>query len=422
MRFALAPLICFTRAILIHCFPHLQAMSSDDDFVFGGPVARRLPAPGDADGEDDIAFAGVARPAPEASDSDDGIAFAVPVHREPLPQRRRRAPLQTSGSFWTLAAVGSGDARGVVPTIILGVVEIHWELASGLMVAVGQGEAPGVCGTLVYTARRVAVFNEGVALAADVDVTTMAGWLRTLEVVGPQMMKTGAVTLTAFLAGENAKLVSEVLVCADTEAETLLRVAEEGTPSTFRQVRIHKRWADPSRIIARHPAPNVLRRWRKQHGEQGERVIDSGDSGDGGGALPGAPAGPAPSFAGDVDPGPFLYIPPQHLEKSARPTLNTTSFLHQDADPVRIVHALAFARWLRSPKYFVEALDDSVDYLLYDEGCDAEIAPPQQCHGPKGADHFQTLRARRRCVYELDASSFQAVAPRWILEINQYFL
>ena len=75
-------------------------MSSDEDIVFGGRfVAPGSPGPGDADSEDDIAFAApVAWPAPEVADSDDDIAFVVPArrHPRPLPQRRRRAPLQIS--------------------------------------------------------------------------------------------------------------------------------------------------------------------------------------------------------------------------------------------------------------------------------------------------------------------------------------
>ena len=238
------------------------------------------------------------------------------------------------------------------------------------------------------------MFNEGVSLPADVDVATMAGWVRALEVVGPAMLKTGGVTLTAFLAGENVRLETELLVCSDAEAETLLQVAEEGAPRIFRQVHIHKGWADPSRFIARHPTPNVLRRFRTQRrGEQGDD--GGGDSGDGGGAA----AGPAPGFAGDADQGPLLYIPPQHLEKSARPTLNTTSFLHQDTDPVRIVHALAFARWLRSPKYFVVALDDAVDYLLHDAGSDSdETVRRNSATGPKGARSLRRHFARADVV------------------------
>ena len=314
MHFALAPLICFTRIILINCFPSLQAMSSDDDFVFGGlRQAPGLPAPGDAaSSEEEAVFGGLgAARAAEVVESEDDMAFAgARVHR-PLPRRRQAAPLQTSGSFWILACVDcGGEARAVLPTILPGVLELHWELRAMDHGVVAPG---GTCGTLVYTARRSLVFDEETYLPADVVVTTLGGWLRALEHTGPRMLKALGTTLTAFLDRENAKLEPEMGVLSENEAETLLKVAEDGTPRSLREVRLYKRWGDPSRIIARHPKPNVLKQWRRGRG-QGGRNIDSDDSGD----DDGGPADPAPGPVADARLGPLFVFTTRALRNKCQ--------------------------------------------------------------------------------------------------------
>ena len=125
------------------------------------------------------------------------VFVALAPRHGPLPQRQLRA-LQTSGSFWVLVSVDSKEPSGVVPTFLPGVVEIHWELH-----AMGRGEhlGAGVCGTSLHTARRSVVNNENLTLSAGVDVATLVGWLRALEVAGPMMLKARDATMfTAFLA------------------------------------------------------------------------------------------------------------------------------------------------------------------------------------------------------------------------------
>ena len=384
--------------IQIHHFPNLQATSSDNDFVFGG----RCIAEGDQDSESSgIDFAApIARAAAPAAcednDSEDDIVFVALAHSHgPLPQRRRRAPLQTSGSFWVLV-VESGRVSGVAPTTVLGVVELHLELS-------GMDHDAQACGILVYTVRRTVVFNEDVTLLADVDVATLGGWLRALEIVGPCILQTSDVTtLTAFLAGENAKLELDVLACSDTEAQTLKQVAESSTPRRFRDVRIYKRWADPSRIIARIPNPSVLRKWRRER-EQGERNRDSDDSGLEPAALVGS--------AGHVGPNHhLLYLPPKFVEQSSRRTLGFS-------------HALGFARHWRSPKHFVQALDDANDYLFQVCWSGDHEEPTERRHDSDPCHtSLRQVFARRCCVLECDASLVQTMAPRWSCEGNQCLL
>ena len=172
-------------------------------------------------------------------------------------------------------------------------------------------------------------------------------------------------TIARFLVREHAR-VEQLLGCSTSEASALRSSVTEGPGRhRFRVVPMYRRWADPSLYIAGHPKRQLVKRWRTQQRE------GSSSDGDSEGSLP---AAPQPANAdGDL----LTYVPDRYDSLAPGPSIRG----RRAADPVRLVHALSVVRHLRSPKLFVEALDDTYDYLFQDEDV-----------GPRGDRHLDPSR------------------------------
>ena len=351
MRFAFLSLALwpYHSTILIHL---LHAMSSDSpDFEFAAPVGLPTAGGGRPAGSsgDGVSVEDVAPAQAGAADADVDFEFVVPVPRAIGPPRRRRGPvpLQTVGTFWTTIAT-----RLTPPAhIVHGLVELQWEL---LREGVSQesGNRGGVCGTLRYSIRRVALLNNVVTMPADFDPRGRAAGLHVLSAIRSSNLSGNGGTVATFLSQERARLEHDLLIC-DAPEEAILRAAATSVGlQVFRDVHIYRRWANPASIIANLPKKIVLKRWRQQQHRGDDFLTDSDES-----AQPQIVAEPM---------DPLLYIPPDRRHQGERPH-HQTPIGGAPVDPVRLVHALGVVRHLRSPKLFTVALDDSYEYLFQDE-------------------------------------------------------
>ena len=299
---------------------------------------------------------------------DDGVEFSTPVgsaaHEEhaefaagvPLnnPRRRERPPaeLQTRGTFWRFVFTKRTDATGWMQGMVEGMIELQWELVrrSGGDAGVGGG----TCGEVAYTVLRVVFMEAPVDLPADLDASDPIEWLRVRGIVGPRLCSTGE-TVSTFLSQGGRMRGMGLLECSRDEARTVTLAHEGGPgPFLFRSVLIYRRWADASRIIGDTPDRQTLRRWRKL--QQAEPDVEMRD----------LEEQEPERVVSDMDP--LLYVPPNYVAEGDMPTKKysgpSDSRFGDEIDPVRLVHALGVVRHLRSPKNFVEAVDDSYAYIF----------------------------------------------------------
>ena len=374
--------------ILIHLF-HLQAMSSDSgDFDFAAPVCLHA-AGGEGAGDDAFDFAPAAAPSADNSGSDTGFDFAAPIIQDGPPRRRRRRAPETSGVFWTVATTKDPDTAASTH-IVQGLVEMQWEVnCEGRNLDSGVGG--GVCGSLIYSIRRCAMLNEPARLPNDFDIARRLASLHALSAIGNVTAQgSGGVTVSRFLVLQQARVEHELLVCAASEA-TFLGTAAGPGPHRFRQVPIYRRWADRSRLIASLPKSGVLKRWRK---EARRGVFPESDSSQDQDMV--APA----SF------DPMTYIPPKYAEQASTPSLHRPDRIGKEVDPVRLIHALSVLLHLRSPTYFVEAMDDAYDYIFMDED-----------RGPRDNREDPSRTSLRRSLARADLVSM-SITRRMVVAMN----
>ena len=360
--------VLYHSIILIHLF-HLQAMSSDsDDFVFSAPVRLRTEGGGRtarSSGEGVEVAAPAVRTDASVSDSD--VEFVVPASRAVGQKRRRRtrAPLQTAGSFWMIAA--TEDLETHPPACnVHGLVEMQWQLLRE-GVSRESGNRDGVCGTLRYSVRRLVLLENVQRMVAGFDARRNVAALHALAAIGDSKLQGSGDRVATFLKAAKARLEHELLLCSAPE-EAVLRAATEPGTHVFRDVAIYRRWADPASFIANLPKKTVLKRWRKLDQHQEVVLTDSDES--------------APPKIGELS-DPLLYIPPDRISQGRVPRGRTVQG-RAPVDPVRLVHALGVVRHLRSPKLFVVALDDTYEYLFQDQ----EVEPREN----KGDPSRRTLQ------------------------------
>ena len=355
-------------------------MSSDPPgFEFAAPVG--LPTAG---GERNIVDVGagfefvapVAKPA--GAEHGGGFEFALPARRvagPPPPRRRARAPPETEGTFWVIAVSEElDDAAGSL--IAHGLVQLLWQLTREGVEREG-GIGGGICGSLIYSVRRTALLDHPRNLPHDVDLARPVAGLQGLAAIRSCIVQGSGDTVSQFLVRERARCEHDLLLCSPSETTTLL--AAGPVFRRFRCVPIYRRWADPSRLIVSLPKKVVLRNWRKS--ERNDAVDTDDDSSS-------SPVENGPD-------GPMLYLPPGYIEESRHPPRRRSRLTKAPKDPVRLIHALGVVRHLRSPKYFIAALDDTHEYLFQD---DADV-------GPRLSDDDPARSTIRRALARADAVS-----------------
>lgn len=363
----------------------MSSSSGDGDFVLPGVPPAGLPEAGDTNSDVEFVLPGGAGGGTETS-SDDVFSVPVKIDAGGGVRGRARRAVADRGSFWQVAVTSVPDASGVASHVVTGMVELQWELKpcdGGGDGGDGGSVRRGVCGNLVYTILRSMPLQQYAPLPADFNISSPMAWLRAREMVGHCLCATGE-TLSRFLSQDGRGRDIGLLMCSDEEAQTLHQAPHTVSPGLFRSVPIYKNWADNSRIIGGRPSPLELRRWRKKQ-ETDARVDHSEDS-----DRVQAPVGQHSAHT-----GPFLYLPSRFLARCDLPSTTRHRFgnLGREIDPVRLVHSLGVVRHLRSPKCFVQAVDDTYAYIFQDDDSAPTVRPNRSMDPSRGTLQRTLARA-----------------------------
>lgn len=290
---------------------------SDDEFVFSG----QLPV-------DDDEFIMSGGPggadAPQPSLGGRGARYARVI----------------SGNFWGVMFGGVRN-EATLRWQALGLVRFRWELkVSGD----GANYADGDAGILVYTAERTWMFECPVPLPDGFDPDASFAVLRALGACSSSRVKNEDISAQDLLSREHATC-DAAITCSP--AEELLLAREQRGPFVFRSIRVSQRHIGRG-VVANFPSKPTLRRWRRDC--SGGLTISAADSG-------------GDDIRATEE---LLFLPSRldndDLDRASRPVKG----IRPDIDPIRCINAIAFARHLRSPRYFKEAIDDVSAYMDMD--------------------------------------------------------
>ena len=314
---------------------------SDSDELFIGGVdvgAARV-------GADISSASGVS----EDDDIELYIASNSPSPARARKRQRSRPPLVTTGRFWALVSeVTGGEER------VHGVAQVSWDLTA-------EG---GPLGAVVYAAEQMQFLDSPTQVPDRGSARCFT--VSAINACGAQPLRCASAssasptTVRSFVMSQGVASIDEVIRLSAAEMEALKAASGPG-PCHFRSVAVHTRSCGSGFIVNR-PGNKILKRWRQQR--KGEDRQEASNL-----ATSAAPREGGPSHETAL---PDLSLPPgvtpESLEDVAardrRRARNVTE--RETLDPVKLVHAVAFASHLRSPKYFSEALDEAEEFLGLD--------------------------------------------------------
>jgi len=246
-------------------------------------------------------------------------------------------------------------------------------------------------GTLTWELDGVKSFEESAALSSDLDLDSPAAPITFERDYGDRRFQDSTVTVFDFLSAQQ-EVFAKVLQLPMQRFESLFQYAPE--PWCLLVLPLTPR-ADRASFLLGLPPESYVKRWRR----------DSRSS-----AAPKAKAAPAPAEPQSRGTREMLSLPLKRglHTACADPGCQGSSGTKTSLDPLRIVNAISFTRWLRQVDTFKDALEDG---RMYEEDDFVGDNPRDATRDPATSSLF---RGQRR----LDIVGMNIERRLWAQEVE----
>ena len=311
-----------------------------------------------------------ASPPPEIyySSDDDDAGFAappvveVPVRRGGRVGRPRAPDTEATVGVWLVTetavqpAAGSADVlRETTPQkfrAVVGLALVHWSYepsGEGVAPTVARGPGAGrraqaaAWGAVRYDPHACWTFEEEVDLGDEVALDSAVSHLTLRQMCGAEVLNDIGGTVHGFCSQHDREF-NKVMVL---EEDVFCRAMREEMPTLLRNVPLKHRVAW-DQLVPYAPPQASVGRWRK------DAKAGQGAAGRAGHEEVGARS------SGST----LLHVPPKRarVRESSAPCGNRPAQLRKDMDPVHLVNALDFTKYLRNQSDFSPAMQAAATY------------------------------------------------------------